>query len=178
MFVSRENHHFISYFICSAAMYLFLKMFVSRENHHFISYSICSAAMYLFSKTTIVSVRIHLSRIRIQQKNWIRIRIQIQVHVFPNQFSRSRRFQRWRVFAFRVVKLLSRRGRQDAKTRIRSRLPTSGCYDLFFLQELFLLFGKPWYNCRFFSTRFLWLSIHVYFVVIYPILICFALIRK
>ena len=43
----------------------------------------------------------------------------------PSRLSRSRRFQRWRVFAFRVVKMLSRRGREDAKTRTRSRLPSS-----------------------------------------------------
>ena len=40
----------------------------------------------------------------------------------PSRLSRSRRFQRWRVFAFRVVKMLSRRGRKDAKTFVSAQL--------------------------------------------------------
>ena len=40
----------------------------------------------------------------------------------PSRLSRSRRFQRWRVFAFRVVKMLSRRGREDAKTFASAQL--------------------------------------------------------
>ena len=43
----------------------------------------------------------------------------------PSRLSRLCCFQRWCVFTFRVVKMLSRRGREDAKMQKRSHLPSS-----------------------------------------------------
>ena len=40
----------------------------------------------------------------------------------PSRLSQSRRFQRWRVFAFRVLKMISRWGHEDAKTFASAQL--------------------------------------------------------
>ena len=57
------------------------------------------------------------------------------------RLSRSRLFEDCRVFAHGVIKILSRRMREDAKTRKRSRLPSSGVNSC--LDPNVFYFGPP-----------------------------------